>query len=90
MDASNEVSNKAVIEQCMAEAKTADAAQAADLYRYAQHISIMQNDEELYTQGLHHLLQGDAASDIISIINQYRKNMLDRSEVLQVLENKRL
>ena len=33
----------------MEEAKTADAVQAADLYRYAQHISIMQNDEELYT-----------------------------------------
>ena len=60
----------------MEEAKTADAVQAADLYRYAQHISIMQNDEELYTQGLHYLLQGDAASNIISIINQYRNKKI--------------
>lgn len=86
MDASNEVSNKAVIEQCLEEAKTADAAQAADLYRYARYIGIMQNDEALYTQGLQRLLQGEPASDIISIIKKYRKNLLDRSDVLHALE----
>ena len=86
MDASNEVSNKAVIEQCLEEAKTADAAQAADLYRYARYIGIMQNDKALYTQGLQRLLQGEPASDIISIIKKYRKNLLDRSDVLHALE----
>ena len=89
IDAANAVGNKAVIEQCMEEAKTADLAQAADLYQYARHISTMQNDKELYTKGLLLLLQGDHAVDIISIIKQYRKNMLDRYEALQALEKKK-
>lgn len=83
----NAVSNKAVIEQCMEEAKTADVIQTSNLYQYARHIGTMQNDKELYTQGLHLLLQGESAAHIISIIEQYRKNTLDRSEVLQALEN---
>ena len=73
----------------MEEAKTADLAQAADLYQYARHIGTMQNDKELYTKGLLLLLQGDHAADIISIIKQYRKNMLDHYEVLQALEKKK-
>ncbi|MEL3907223.1 MAG: hypothetical protein P1P65_09425 [Treponema sp.] len=88
LDAKN-TANKTVIEGCMKEAKTADLLQTAALYGHSLRISTMQNDKELYAKGLTLLLKGENAADIISAINRYSRNMIDRSEMLQILEGRK-